>query len=110
MIIRPATNTLIINSYGLIILTKETLVSLEIRELIAAPFVILVKKARKRQKPFTVFKALLEDIIKVLRFKTTRTPAKIRKLVLAQYHDYLPLFEEDIDRNYHRTNLVLITH
>ena len=48
VIIRPVTNTLIINSYGLIISTKETPVSSEIKELIAAPFAILIKRVRKR--------------------------------------------------------------
>ena len=48
VIIRPVTNTLIINSYSLIILTKETLVLLEIKELTVALFAILVKGARKR--------------------------------------------------------------
>ena len=48
IIIKPATNTLIINSYGLTILTKITQVLLEIKELITAPFVILIKMARKR--------------------------------------------------------------
>ena len=48
MIIRPATDTLIINSYGLTISTKITPVLSEIKELTAAPFVILIKGARKR--------------------------------------------------------------
>ena len=61
-----------------------------------ALFVILVKRARKCQKPLTVFKVLLEDITKILRFKVMRTPAEIRKLLLAQYYDYLPFFEEDM--------------
>ena len=47
VIIRLITNTLIINSYGLMILIKITPVSLKIRELMAAPFTILVKGARK---------------------------------------------------------------
>ena len=47
IIIRPVTDTLIINSYGLTILIKITLVLLEIKELMAAPFIILVKGARK---------------------------------------------------------------
>ena len=83
MIIKPATNTLIINSYGLTILIKVTLVLLEIKELTATPFVILVKRARKCQKPLTVFKILLKDIIKALRFKIIRTPVEIRKLLPA---------------------------
>ena len=83
VIIRPATNTLIINSYGLMILIKITLVLLEIKELIATPFAILVKGARKCQKPFTVFKVLLKDITKILRLKITRTPAEIQKLLPA---------------------------
>ena len=83
VIIRPATDILIINSYGLMILTKITPVSLKIKELMAAPFVILVKGARKRQKPFTVFKASLKDITKVLRLKIIRIPTEIRKLLPA---------------------------
>ena len=83
MIIRPATDTLIINSYGLIILIKITPVLLEIKELTVTPFVILVKGAKKCQKPFTVFKVLLKDITKVLRLKITRIPAEIRKLLPA---------------------------
>ena len=47
IIIRPVTNTLIINSYGLTILTKIIPVLLEIKELMVTPFVILVKGARK---------------------------------------------------------------
>ena len=93
MIIRPVTNTLIINSYGLMILIKETLVLLEIKELTVAPFITLVKGARKRQKPLTVFKVLLENIIKVLRLKIIKILAEIRKLLPAQYYDHLPFFE-----------------
>ena len=48
VIIRPATDTLIINSYGLTISIKIIPVSLEIKELTVAPFVTLVKGARKR--------------------------------------------------------------
>ena len=47
IIIRPITDILIINSYGLIILIKITPILLKIKELMAAPFVILVKGARK---------------------------------------------------------------
>ena len=47
VIIRPVTDTLIINSYGLTISTKIILVLLEIKELMVAPFTILVKGARK---------------------------------------------------------------
>ena len=83
VIIRPATDTLIINSYGLTILIKITPVLLEIKELMVTPFITLVKRARKRQKPLTVFKVLLKDITKVLRLKITRTPAEIRKLLPA---------------------------
>ena len=46
VIIKPTTDTLIINSYGLKISTKVTPVSLKIKELIAVPFIILVKGAR----------------------------------------------------------------
>ena len=48
IIIRPITDTLIINSYGLTISIKITPVLLEIRELTAASFIILIKGARKR--------------------------------------------------------------
>ena len=47
MIIRPVTDTLIINSYGLIISTKEILILSEIKELTITPFAILVKGVRK---------------------------------------------------------------
>ena len=47
VIIRLVTDILIINSYGLMILIKIIPVLLEIKELMAAPFVILVKGARK---------------------------------------------------------------
>ena len=96
IIIRPATNTLIINSYGLTISTKTTPISSKIKELTATPFTILVKGARKRQKPLTVFKVSLKDIIKALYPKITKTPMKIRKLLPAQYHNHLPLFEGDM--------------
>ena len=77
IIIRLVTNNLIINSYGLTILTKETPVLLEIKELTIAPFAILIKEARKCQKPLIVFKVLLKDITKVLHFKIIRTLAEI---------------------------------
>ena len=96
VIIKPTTNILIINSYGLMISIKITPISSEIKELTVTPFAILVKRARKRQKPLTVFKVLLKDIVKVLRLKIMRIPTEIRKLLLAQYHDHLPLFEGDI--------------
>ena len=50
VIIKPATNTLIINSYGLTISIKITPVLSEIKELTAAPFVTLVKRAQKMPK------------------------------------------------------------
>ena len=78
VIIKPVINILIINSYGLTISIKITLVLSEIKELTVAPFVILIKGARKRQKPLTVFKVLLKDITKILRLKITRIPAEIR--------------------------------
>ena len=93
VIIRPATDILIINSYGLIISIKIILILLEIKELTVTPFIILIKGARKCQKPLTVFKVSLEDITKVLRLKVTRTLMEIRKLLPAQYYDHLPLFE-----------------
>ena len=96
VIIRPATDTLIINSYGLTISIKIIPVSSKIKELTVTPFIILVKGARKRQKPLMVFKASLKDITKILRLKITRIPAEIRKLLPAQYYDHLPFFEGDI--------------
>ena len=83
IIIRPATDILIIKFYGLIISIKIIPVLLEIKELMATPFIILVKGARKCQKPLIVFKVLLKDITKVLRFKVIRIRAEIRKLLPA---------------------------
>ena len=83
MIIRPATDTLIINSYGLTISIKIIPVLSEIKELMVTLFIILVKRAKKRQKPFTVFKVLLKDIIKILRLKIMRILMEIRKLLPA---------------------------
>ena len=96
IIIRPATNTLIINSYGLTILIKIIPVSSKIKELTATLFIILVKRAKKCQKPLTVFTVLLKDITKALRLKIIKTPTEIRKLLPAQYYDYLPLFKGDM--------------
>ena len=62
----------------------------------AALFIILVKGARKRQKPLTVFKISLEDITKILHPKIIRTLIKIRKLLPARYYNHLPLFKGDI--------------
>ena len=93
VIIKPATNTLIINSYGLTISTKKTLISLKIKELMATPFVILIKGAKKCQKPLTIFKALLKDITKVLHLKIKKIPTEIQKLLPAWYHNHLPLFK-----------------
>ena len=83
MIIKPVTDTLIINSYGLTISIKIILVLLEIKELMATLFIILRKEVKKCQKPLTVFKVLLKDIIKVLRSKVIRIPTEIRKLLPA---------------------------
>ena len=47
IIIRPAINTLIINSYSLTISIKIIPVLSEIKELTVTPFIILVKRARK---------------------------------------------------------------
>ena len=47
MIIKLVTNTLIINSYGLTISTKEILILLKIKELMAVLFVTLVKGVKK---------------------------------------------------------------
>ena len=77
MIIRFPTNILMINSYGLIILIKITLILLEIKELTAALFIILIKGARKCQKLLTVFKISLKDITKILYPKIIRIPAEI---------------------------------
>ena len=49
----------------------------EIRQLIVTPFAILVKGARKCQKPLTIFKALLENITEVLYVKMIKTLAEI---------------------------------
>ena len=83
VIIRPVINTLIINSYNLRILTRETLILFEIKELITAPFATLIKGAKKCQKPLTVFKISLKDIIKVLRLKIIKILTEIRKLLPA---------------------------
>ena len=96
VIIRPATNILIINSYLLTISIKITPVLSKIKKLTAAPFIILVKGARKCQKPLTVFKTLRKNITKALYLKVIRTSAEIQKLLLAQYYDYLPFFERDM--------------
>ena len=47
VIIKPVTDILIINSYGLTISIKIILVLLKIKELMVAPFIILIKRARK---------------------------------------------------------------
>ena len=96
IIIRPVTNILIINSYGLIISIKITPILLKIKELTVTPFIILIKTARKRQKSLTVFKISLKDITKILCLKVIRTPMEIRKLLLAQYYNHLPLFKGDM--------------
>ena len=83
MIIKPATDILIINSYNLTILIKIILILLEIKELTVTLFIILVKGARKCQKPLTVFKVLLKDITKALYPKVIKTPTEIRKLLPA---------------------------
>ena len=83
IIIKPITNTLIINSYNLIISIKEILISLKIKELIITPFAILIKGVKKRQKPLTVFKVSLKNITKILHLKIKRTPAEIQKLLPA---------------------------
>ena len=62
----------------------------------ATSFIILVKGARKCQKPFTVFKVLLKDITKALHLKITRIPTEIQKLLPAQYYDHLLLFKRDM--------------
>ena len=47
VIIKPITNILIINSYGLTISIKIILILLEIKKLIVTPFIILEKRARR---------------------------------------------------------------
>ena len=47
IIIKPIISTLIMNSYGLIILIKITLILLEIKELMVTLFIILVKGVGK---------------------------------------------------------------
>ena len=47
IIIRPVTNTFIINSYGLTISTKEILILSKIKELMAIPFAIFIKGVKK---------------------------------------------------------------
>ena len=83
IIIKPTTDTLIINSYNLTISIKIIPVLSEIKELTVTPFIILIKGAKKCQKPFTVFKVLLKDITKVLRLKVMRILTEIRKLLPA---------------------------
>ena len=83
VIIKPVINTLTINFYRLTILTKKTPVLLEIKELPAAPFAILIKGARKRRKSVTVFKALLKNITKVLKLKIKKILAELRELLPA---------------------------
>ena len=77
IIIKFITNTLIINSYGLTISTKIILILLKIKELTVTLFIILVKGARKRQKPLTIFKVSLKNIIKALRLKVIKIPTEI---------------------------------
>ena len=96
MIIRPIINTLIINSYNSIILIKEILILLEIKKLMVTPFAILIKGARKCQKPLIMLKVLLKNIIRTLRLEIKKILIKIRKLLPAQYYDYLPFFEGGI--------------
>ena len=47
IIIKLITDILIINSYGLTILIKIIPILLEIKELMATPFIILIKGTRK---------------------------------------------------------------
>ena len=77
IIIRLITDILTINSYGLTISIKIIPVLSKIKELTVTPFIILVKGARKCQKPLTVFKVLLKDVTKALYLKIIRTPAEI---------------------------------
>ena len=96
IIIKPIINTLIINSYNLTISTKITPILSEMKKLTVTPFTILIKRARKHQKPLIVFKILLKNITKVLYPKIIKTPVEIRKLLPAQYYNHLPFFKGDI--------------
>ena len=60
------------------------------------PLTIFIKGAKKCQKPLTIFKVSLKDITKTLYLKIIKIPIKIQKLLLAQYYNYLPLFEGDM--------------
>ena len=62
----------------------------------AVLFIILIRGARKRQKPLMIFKILLKDIIKILNRKVIKTLTEIQKLLPAQYYNHLPLFKRDI--------------
>ena len=81
IIIKLTTETLIINSHGLKFLIKEIPILLEIRELTVTPFTILIKRAKKCQKPVIIFKVLLKNITKVLQFNIIKTQIEIRKLL-----------------------------
>ena len=83
IIIRLITNILIINSYGLTISIKIIPVLLEIKELMVTPFIILVKRAKKYEKPLIVFKVSLKDVTKALYPKLIRILTEIRKLLPA---------------------------
>ena len=83
VIIKSATDILIINSYGLTISIKTIPVLLKMKELTVALFIILIKRAKKRQEPLTVFKTSLKDITKILRPKIIRIQTEIRKLLPA---------------------------
>ena len=96
IIIKPATNTLIINSYNLTISIKIILISSKIKELITTLLIILIKRAKKCQKLLTVFKVLLKDITKVLSVKIIRTPTEIQILLPAKYYNHLSYFEGDM--------------
>ena len=92
IIIRPVTNALIINSYGLIILIKKTPVLLKIKEIMVVPFAKLVKGARKRQKPLTVFKVSLKNITKALRPKIIGTPTENTEIITGLVLQLFTLF------------------
>ena len=77
IIVRFIINTLIINSYGLIISIKTILVLSNTKELMAVLLIILIKRARKYQNPLIIFKTLLKDVTKTLYSKVIKTPAEI---------------------------------
>ena len=56
----------------------------------------MIKRAKKRQKPLTIFKISLKNITKTLHPKVIKTPMEIQKLLPAQYYNNLPLLKGDM--------------